>query len=135
MHLRVVLSLYALQMQKGKYVLHEHPAGETSWTEQVMLNFLQRPGVDVVKIDQCRYGLYSQTPNGDLQLALKPTTWASKTPHMLKRLAQRCTKDHPHKHLEGGRAKAAAYYPPSLILAILRGSRDTADPDHLDADD
>ena len=40
-----------------------------------------------------------------------------------------------HQHLMGGRAAAAALYPPDLITAILRGMRDTADLEEAWVDD
>ena len=48
---------------------------------------------------------------------------------MLARLSTRCSKDHDHQHLLGGRAANAAYYAPELITEILRGIRDTANHD------
>ena len=51
---------------------------------------------------------------------------------MLKRLSTRCDGSHSHQHLIGGRAAAAAYYPPKLISQILRGMRDTADAAHVE---
>ena len=59
--------------------------------------------------------------------AKKPTRWASSSPHMLRRLSKRCSKNHEHQPLVGGRAKACENYPPELITEILRGIRDTAD--------
>ena len=48
------------------------------------------------------------------------------SPQMAARLSRRCSKQHPHEPLLGGRAKAAELYPDKLILEILRGVRDTA---------
>ena len=38
--------------------------------------------------------------------------------------------EHAHQHLEGGLTRQAAYYPPGLVLEILRGIRDTYDLEH-----
>ena len=46
---------------------------------------------------------------------------------MAVRLSTRCSRDHPHEPLLGGRAADAAFYPTPLITEILRGMRDTAD--------
>ena len=46
---------------------------------------------------------------------------------MIKRLSKVCPGDHSHEPLLGGKAAAAAFYPVPLIVAILRGVRDTAD--------
>ena len=59
--------------------------------------------------------------------AKKPTRWMSSSTHMLKRLSRRCTGEHAHQQLVGGRAKAAEDYSLDLISEILRGMRDTSD--------
>ena len=92
-----------------------------------MVRLLEQPGVDVVKSDQCMYGLYTNSPDGSYKLARKPTQWASSSPQMPARLSQRCDGLHEHQALEGGRASHAALYPPKLITQILKGIRDTAD--------
>ena len=33
MHLHFVISLYRMQLRDGRHVLHEHPAGATSWQD------------------------------------------------------------------------------------------------------
>ena len=50
---------------------------------------------------------------------------------MLARLDKRCDRSHAHEWLVGGKAHNAAFYPKALILAILRGIRDTADAEAL----
>ena len=60
-------------------------------------------------------------------MAKKPTRWASSSQHMLARLSRRCQQNHQHQHLDGGRTRDAAFYPPDLVLEILRGIRDTTD--------
>merc|ERR1712122_462322 len=45
----------------------------------------------------------------------------STSPELLQRLARRCDGSHRHQPLEGGRARAAAVYPPELCRAILQG--------------
>ena len=62
-----------------------------------------------------------------LMPAKKPTRWMSSSPHMLQRLSRRCTGNHEHQQLVGGRAKAAEDYSLDLISEILRGMRDTSD--------
>ena len=49
---------------------------------------------------------------------------------MAKQLSKRCDGSHVHQHLEGELTKQAAYDPVPLMLAILRGIRDTADLVH-----
>ena len=99
-----------------------------------MVRLLGHRLVNVAVADQCMYGLVTKGANGEEVAAKKPTQWASTSPHMLKRLSTRCDGTHTHQHLIGGRAAAAAYYPPKLITQILRGMRDTADAAHKESE-
>ena len=92
-----------------------------------MEKLLREKGVKSVVSDQCMYNLMTHGEDGSPMLAKKPTRWASSSPWMLKRLSRRCSKDHIHQQLVGGRAKSAEDYPLELITQILRGMRDTAD--------
>ena len=80
-----------------------------------MLQLLSHENVNVVKSDQCMYGLYTPSKDGAWMLARKPTQWASSSPQMLARLSKRCNHEHEHQRLEGGRASDAELYPPALI--------------------
>ena len=46
---------------------------------------------------------------------------------MLQRLDLKCKDEHRHGHFVGGKVAAAAFYHVSLVEAIVRGIRDTAD--------
>ena len=111
----------------GNHFLHEHPAGARSWKEPQMMNLLQHPKVQSTVSHQCEYGLMSPDKHGVLQLVKKPTRWMSSSGAMVRRLSRRCSGNHVHRVLEGGRAAAAAFYPVELMLEILRGMRDEAD--------
>ena len=87
----------------------------------------KHPLTHVVVADQCMYGLLSPTPGGGELPAIKPTRFLTSSPEMAARLSTRCSKDHQHQQLVGGRAAAAAFYPLKLIKAMLLGMRDTAD--------
>ena len=126
-HLRFVIGLYKIQLDGGRHFLHEHPETATSWMDPSMIKLLNEKRVGTTVSDQCEYGLLTPGPNGKPMAAKKPTKWMSSSPHMLKRLSKRCSKNHAHQQLVGGRAKAAENYPLELITQILRGMRDTAD--------
>ena len=126
-HLHFMASLYQLQVSEGRHFLHEHPAGATSWSDPWITRLLNHPKVSSLISDQCEYGLLTPDENGNPTPAKKPTRWMSSSPFMLHRLSRRCSGNHVHQHLVGGRAKAAEDYSLELITEILRGMRDTAD--------
>ena len=126
-HLHFVIGIYRMQLDGGRHFLHEHPAGATSWNDDWVMRLMQHPRVSTITSDQCEYGLLTPDAHGNPTPAKKPTRWMSSSPHMLKRLSRRCSGDHIHQHLVGGRAKAAEDYSLELVTEILRGMRDTAD--------
>ena len=54
-HIRFCMELYKLQMDEGRYFLHEHPASATSWARAEVRKIEQLVGVRVVVGDQCQY--------------------------------------------------------------------------------
>ena len=92
-----------------------------------IIKLLDHPRVGAVVSDQCEYGLLTPDPSGVPTPAKKPTRWMSSSPFMLQRLSRRCSGEHQHQHLVGGRAKAAEDYSLDLITEIRRGMRDPAD--------
>ena len=126
-HLHFVIGLYKAQVDNGRHFLHEHPATATSWSDPWMVRLLEHPKIATVTSDQCEYGLLTPDAEGTPTPAKKPTRWMSSSAHMLKRLSRRCSGQHVHQHLVGGRAKAAENYSVELITEIIRGIRDTAD--------
>ena len=69
----------------------------------------------------CQYGLVRPGPGGRPMPAQKPTRFPSSAPELLQLLGQQCSQEHKHQPLMGGRAAAAAIYPPALCRAMLRG--------------
>ena len=82
--------------------------------------------------EQCDYGLVTRGVNGDFMPAKKPTRWATTSLQMRDRLSKRCSGQHTHQPLLGGRAADAAFYPLPLITQILRGMRDTFEAENPD---
>ena len=93
----------------------------------MIMRLLNHPKVSSLISDQCEYGLLTPDADGLPMPAKKPTRWMSSSPFMLDRLSRRCSGDHVHQHLVGGRAKTAEDYSIELVTEILRGVRDTAD--------
>ena len=83
------------------------------------------PRVAEVVGDQCRYGLEAMGPGGVRLPARKPTRFLSSSLSILDKLSLRCRGVHMHQSLlGGGRASAAAIYPPGLLRAILKGAEE-----------
>ena len=51
----------------------------------------------------------------------KPTKFITNSECIAEELSKRCNGQHHHVQLKGGKAKAAAVYPPALSKAICRG--------------
>ena len=122
-HLHFAISLCHLQLRDGLHFLFEHPSCAKSWHDNWMVRLLEHPRVTSVVSDQCMYGLTTPSekdPSVRLP-AMKPTKFMTSSPAMASQLSRRCDKKHVHQHLTGGRCKDAAFYPPKLVRAILKG--------------
>ncbi len=127
-HLAFVCELYALQMEGGRYFLHENPDKATSWDRECMQKLLQDERVHRSVGDQCQFG--QQSYLGDP--VKKPTGWLSNSPEILKAISRRCRGQGGEcSRRAGGRhavaagriAREAAAYPFRLCRAILQGCR------------
>ena len=110
-----------MQIRKGRYFIFEHPEGASSWSEPCVQRLLRLPGMEVTVADQCQFSLVTNGPSGEPRPALKPTRFASNSWLLLEELTRRCAHEHDHQPLIGGRATAAAEYPPDLCHAICCG--------------
>ena len=89
-HLEFCISLYQYQAEYGRYWLHEHPDGATSWAQERMQALLSRPDTLRVKGDMCAHGMTSMDWDGE-GLVRKTTGWATNSPRLAERLSARCT--------------------------------------------
>ena len=120
-HMKFVCELYQEQIQEGRWILHEHPVGATSWKMDVMMRILKMKGVSTVVGDQCQFGLKTENDKGTSMPARKRTRFMSNSVEILKELGKMCPGNHIHQHLISGRAEKAAVYPEGLCRAICRG--------------
>ena len=63
------MSVCKFQHARGRYFLHEHPAGATSWKETSVREVRTLPGAMTSTFDQCCYGLtspYEGKPNNKI---------------------------------------------------------------------
>ena len=56
-HLEFCARLCEIQWREGRYFLHEHPQGASSWQEECIKKLMGKNGVQRVVGDQCMYGL------------------------------------------------------------------------------
>ncbi len=84
-HLRFVCELYRDQVNEGRYFLHEHPAGASSWTEECVEEVAQLEEVDTVIGDRCQYGQEEEVSGDPLK---KPTKWMSNSHCILEALSR-----------------------------------------------
>ena len=74
-HVKFALSLYKLQAREGRYYLHEHPAGASSWCLPEVMRFIADNDALLVTSHLCQYGLLTTDASGNPAPALKPTRW------------------------------------------------------------
>ena len=79
------------------------------------------PGVRTIRCDQCYFGQYSYTNDGQWAYARKTTGVMGNCDEILDELGKQCPGNHFHQRLIGGRAIHCATYPPRLVAAIIRG--------------
>ncbi len=129
MHLNFVCSLYEEQIRAGRFFLHEHPAGATSWEEPSVRRIKKLPDVRVSRVDACQYGMTGLSHGSEYPVK-KPTCWMSNMKHVNEALSKTCSgtgglcsTGTEHVSCTGSRAEKAAVYPLRLCRAILFGIR------------
>ncbi len=112
-HLAFCCQLYLDQIARGKFFLHEHPAGATSWTEDCILTVARAPGVRRFIGHMCPHGMTASDEEGRAPV-MKPTGWLTNSMYIGEAVSQKCPnldkewweEKHRHVHLLSGRAKA-----------------------------
>ena len=84
---------------------------------------MSHPGVELVQGHMCRFRMttHIETKDGARGLVKKPTGFLSSSRCIRQQLNRKCTGDHSHVPLVGGRAAGAQVYPQMLCEAICRG--------------
>ena len=47
-HIKFMIEIYKAQVQEGRYFIHEHPVGASSWRLKERAELLEMEGVDTV---------------------------------------------------------------------------------------
>lgn len=123
-HVKFCIHLYNIQMDGGRYFVHEPPWSAKSWELEQMQVLLNDLRVQRVQTHMCRFGMESDidSKDGPKGPVKKPTGFASNSWAILRALGKLCNdKTHQHVPLMGARAAGAAIYPGRLCAAICKG--------------
>lgn len=118
-HFEFSIDLAEEQHDNHRAFLLEQPLTATSWKNPRVMRLKNRPGVYTITVHMCQFDLRTR----DGELAKKPTMLLTNCYPLVKWLDRRCTQDHAHQQLVGGRAAAAAQYTRPFVRAILKGLR------------
>ena len=77
-HIKFCVQIYKVQMDAGRYWLHEHPWSAKSWQIPELKELLEDPRVEIAYADQCQFGVTAPIEgiNGERGPAKKPTGFA-----------------------------------------------------------
>ena len=93
-HLEFCMKLYAIQVEQGRFVIHEHPHDAESWLEKSVVKVAAMEEVNIVVVDMCAYGMKVDT--GPVQgAARKRTKIMSNSYEVFKRIGARCPNGSP----------------------------------------
>ena len=109
-----------LQVDSGRFFIHEHPNSASSWKMPEMTKLMGDINVDKVFGHMCRFGMESKDGQG-VGPVKGPTGFLSNSPLVRNQVSKKCMGGHRHVALMEGRAKACQIYPDKLHRAMLRG--------------
>ena len=121
-HMEFVASLYAEQAAAGRYFLHEHPSGASSWGLTAVKALQELHGVTRVNADQCQYGATAVSGTQRGGPVKKPTGFLTNSPELASALGRQraggaqpghCSRPGGGAHVPciGCVAREAAIYP------------------------
>ena len=86
------------QVRAGRYFMHEHPWGASSWKNKKTQEVMNMDGVQVVKGNMCRFGMGIKEEGQEYAVS-KPTGFMTNAPCIAERLHKECSRDHEHVRL------------------------------------
>lgn len=118
-HFEFCAKLYEIQWREGRYILHEHPQGVSSWQERCIEKLVMKDGVQRVVGDQCMYGLKSWSGE-KWGPARNSTGFMTNSQCIAAALKERCPNTkynivHEHVRFVSGVARVAQIYPPRVV--------------------
>ena len=126
-HLARCISLYARQLECGRYFLHEHPDRAVPWDFPLMRWLARQPGVLRLVGHQCAHGMKAKDEQGE-GLVLKPTGWLTDSWWIGKEVSAKCSNlraewaEEQHRHVRCMSSKitrACEVYPQETLQSHL----------------
>ena len=106
-HLEFCCNIYMLQIEAGRYLIHEHPLTATSRATEYMTKLRNFPAVYTAEAHMCAFAMQSKDKHGP-GYAKKPARFLTNSIMSAKALSRRCPGNHRHAHIMERRARAAA---------------------------
>ena len=108
------IEIYQMQMDIGKFFLHEHPDSASSWKLPEVQRMMNNRKVRIVKCDMCTFGMEATDKEGTA-LVRKIIKLMSNSSEILKRIESKCTSEagaakHRHADITGGQTRQCQVY-------------------------
>ena len=118
MHMDFMARIYWEQIKGGRWFLHEHPAGASSWHLDCIREIAELAGVRTVTAHMCEFGMVTSDAEGEGRVA-KPTKFMTNGAAIAQALERKCQGGHRHIHLLDGKAARAGSdnQPPPTTLS------------------
>ena len=118
-HLEFICKLIMIQHRDGRYFIHEHPGGISSWQDQCVQEVLTVTQATITEFDQCLFGLMATDRNGSLKHCRRRSKLVSTMPAIDSIFSGKlCQERHEHAHLAEGETHDARVHPSQLCKAI-----------------
>ena len=118
-HLEFIFKLIMIQHRDGRYFIHEHPGGISSWQAQCVQEVLTVTQATITEFDQCTFGFMATDRDGSLKHCRKRSKLVSTMPAIESIFSGKlCQERHEHAHLAEGEAHDTRIYPSQLCKAI-----------------
>ena len=59
-HIKLICELYRMQVEGGRYYVHEHPTTASSWAEVVVQETMGMSDAWIVRTNMCRVGMATE---------------------------------------------------------------------------
>ena len=103
-HLEFICKLIMIQHRDGRYFIHEHPGGISSWQDQCVQEVLTVTQATITEFDQCLFGLMATDRDGSLKLCRRRSKLVSTMPAIDSIFSGKlCQERHAHAHSTCGK--------------------------------